>query len=111
MADEIPSESEKTPYQTEILNQDLDDKVPTDRQLTVGNETDENEPDSPPPPIPTDKNETKNSQIKSSTDDLKQRYQKMKEQKFISGINCQIMGSGKSYIILNTIYEHYLNLM
>jgi len=34
--------------------------------------------------------------------------QKMKEQKFISGINCQIMGSGKSYIILNTIYEHFL---
>jgi superfamily II DNA or RNA helicase len=34
--------------------------------------------------------------------------QKMKEQKFISGINCQIMGAGKSYIILNTIYEHYL---
>lgn len=32
---------------------------------------------------------------------------KMKEQKFISGINCQIMGAGKSYIILNTIWEHY----
>ena len=33
--------------------------------------------------------------------------EKMKEQKFISGINCQIMGAGKSYIILNTIWEHY----
>jgi len=33
---------------------------------------------------------------------------KMKEQQFISGINCQIMGAGKSFIILNTIWEHLL---
>ena len=32
---------------------------------------------------------------------------KMKEQKYSSGIHSQIMGAGKSYILLNTIYEHY----
>ena len=32
---------------------------------------------------------------------------KMIEQNFVSGVNCQIMGAGKSIIILNTIQTHY----
>ncbi len=34
--------------------------------------------------------------------------QKSEEQNFRSGIHNQIMGAGKSYMILNTIYRHYL---
>ena len=32
---------------------------------------------------------------------------RMIEQNFVSGVNCQIMGAGKSIIILNTIQTHY----
>lgn len=32
---------------------------------------------------------------------------RMVEQNFMSGVNCQIMGAGKSIIILNTIQSHY----
>ena len=40
-------------------------------------------------------------------DNQKLAINKMIEQKFVSGVNCQIMGAGKSIIILNTIQTHY----
>ena len=46
-----------------------------------------------------------------NTDYLRQNQlmaiNKMVEQKFVSGVNCQIMGAGKSLIILNAIQTHF----